>query len=217
MWKVVDTVPEVVIRLKDIFQKKVDDEEPPDKIWLTDTVYCGRKKLFSMMGMRQRFSEESLSKIWLGILVHEALQSLGIASEVRVEYAGIGGRVDVLLDSNEPLEVKVTSSTKVIHSSYAQSHVEQLSRYALAMNSETGILLYYVPGARISSLPVYRYWFDLDMVRKVTDERIDLLKQAVSERDPFRLPATWHSPDMNNWECRKCGFQRTCIGGGWIV
>lgn len=212
-----EKTPEIAEKLKETFQKKIDEKEPPDKIWLTDTVYCGRKKIYAMMGWRQRFTEQTLSKLWLGIIVHQALKDMGIAGEVPVEYMNIKGKMDVLLETGEPLEIKVTSSTYVPASEYAETHIEQLSRYCLALKKQHGIILYYIPGINISSLPAYRCEFNLSEVANVTAERINLLEKAAEARDPFILPTTWHSNNMDNWECRKCTFQAACRAGGYIV
>jgi len=206
-------VPEIAEKIKQIFQQKIDEREPPNRVWLTDTVYCGRKKIFAMLGFKQRFTEENLSKIWLGTIIHEALKDMGIASEVPVEYMGVRGRIDVLLATGEPMEVKVAGSMYVPASQYAESHVEQLSRYCLARGVETGVLFYYIPNTAITSLPAYRYRFDLKQIEEVTRERIELLKRAAEEKNPFMLPATWHSDTMDNWECRSCVFQQYCRAG----
>ncbi|RLG89973.1 MAG: hypothetical protein DRO36_06870 [Candidatus Hecatellales archaeon] len=194
-------------------EKRIDEEEPPKRIWLTDTVYCGRKKIWRMMGYRERFTERQLNAIWLGLIVGEALKSLGIAGEVPVEYRGIRGRIDVILETGEPMETKVVKSLYVSASEYARTHVQQLSRYCLAKESEYGVLFHYVPGLSISNLPAYRYRFDLKAVKRETDERLDLLFKAEDAMDPFILPPTWHSETMDNWECRNCPFQMLCRQG----
>jgi len=214
VWTARYEVPEITEKIKQILLERIEEKEPPTRLWLTDTVYCGRKKLFRMLGFgKQRFSETALNKIWLGLIVEAELEKLGIAGQVPVEYRGIRGKIDVLLDTDEPLEVKTSTSLYVTASDYARTHVEQLSRYCLAKGVSTGILVYYVPGIAITSLPVTRYHFDLDEVKRVTDERIDLLEEAVRQRDPFLLPATWHSRTMDNWECRDCVFYYLCKQG----
>ena len=202
--------PEIADKLRQLMLDKIEKREPPKTIWFTDTVYCGRKKIFAMLGGRQRFNNTALNKIWLGIVVGEALKSLGIAGEVPVEYKGMNGRIDVLLETGEPMEVKTASNLYITASEYTETHVQQLSRYCLALGKETGILFYYVPQVSIMSLPAYRYRFDLDKVREETDERLELLKQAAKALDPFMLPITWHSKDMDNWECRQCMYQEVC-------
>ena len=206
---------EISERIFRIISDKVNDKEPPEKIWLTDTVYCGRKKIFSMMGIMKRFSGRILNRIWLGIIIGEALKELGVAGEVSVEYRGIRGKVDIMLESGEPVEVKTTSSFYIPSSEYAKTHVEQLSRYCLALNKKTGILLYYIPNIDIATLPIYRYEFDLDEIKSVTDERIDILEKAAKIKDPFILPTTWHSKDFNNWECKDCQYISYCRMGAW--
>ena len=209
-----DKTYEVAEKLYGIFRKEVETREPPKTVWLSDTVYCGRKKIFAMKGMAQHFTEQAMSKIWLGIVVGKALQELGIASEVEVQYRGIKGRIDVLLETNEPMEIKTATNLYTTASKYSESHVEQLSRYCLATGSETGVLFYYVPGVKMSDMPSYRYRFDLGRVREITDGRIDMLLRAASAEDPFILPATWHSENFNNWECRQCQFLTICRHGG---
>lgn len=208
-------VGEIAEKIAEIMERKINDREPPDRIWLTDTVYCGRKKIFEMSGLKRRFSGKAVSRIWLGIIVGEALKELGIAGEVPVEYRGVRGKVDVILETGEPVEVKVATNLYVTASEYSKSHVEQLSRYCLALNKETGILLYYIAGLEVESLPVRRYRFNLDQVKRVTDERIDALSRAVEAKDPFTLPATWHSNSLSNWECRDCSYLAYCRVGRW--
>lgn len=201
---------DITEKIKSLFEKCIEEREPPNSIWLTDTVYCGRKKIFSMIGIRPRFSEEALTKIWFGIVVGKALEDIGVIKEMKVEYKGIYGRIDTLLETGEPVEIKMVQSMYSAVSDYAQMHVEQLSRYCLALNKSSGVILYYVPNVKISSLPVYRYKFDLEIVKSVTDERIEKLKISVAEKDPFILPTTWHSDDFDNWECRNCTYLEAC-------
>lgn len=210
-------LPEITIKIMEILKKKIETREPPKTIWLTDTVYCPRKKIYAMNGIGQRFNETAINKIWLGIIVGEALKEIGIAGEVAVEYRGIKGKIDIMMDSGEPLEVKTAQNLYIPASEYANTHVEQLSRYCLATNSTTGILLYYIPGIKITSMPVYRYRFNLSEVKKVTDERIDMLLEAVKNNDPFILPTTWHSESMDNWECRQCIYQQVCRDKIWVI
>ncbi|MDW8086235.1 MAG: hypothetical protein RMI45_08395 [Ignisphaera sp.] len=216
MWERRYEVPEISIKLKNLFLKEIERREPSDRIWLTDTVYCGRKKLLQMKGFEPRYTEESITRIWLGIVVGSTLESMGIAREVTVEYRGCRGRVDCVMDTGEPMEIKVTTSLYITASEYAETHVHQLSRYCLAMGKPTGILFYYVPNVKLSSLPAYRYEFDLNKVRSVTDARLDVLDKALRHGDPFMVPPTWHSPTMNNWECRKCTYQAICRNEGGL-
>jgi len=214
VWTASYSLPEVTEKIRELMMKKLEEREPPTRIWLTDTVYCGRKKIFRMLNLgRQTFSEVALSRIWLGLIVEAELEKLGVASQVTVEYRGIRGKIDVLADTGEPIEIKTTTSLYTTASDYATAHIEQLSRYCLATSTGTGILIYYVPGIAVSSLPVRRYHFDLDRVREVTDIRIDLLEEAVKEKDPFLLPPTWHSDSFENWECRSCPFLALCRRG----
>jgi len=203
----------VAEKLYSLFRREVEGREPPDRIWFTDTVYCGRKKIFQIMGVGQRFTEAQLNKIWLGIIVGKALEEIGIAREVEVEYRGVRGRIDTLLETGEPVEIKVAQNLFTVASSYSEAHVEQLSRYCLAANVETGVIFYYIPGMPMTRMPSYRYRFSLDDVREEVDRRLDILFKAYRALDPFILPPTWHSDSMNNWECRGCAFQGACRSG----
>jgi len=200
----------VAEKLYQLFRREVEQREPPDRIWLSDTVYCGRKKIFQMMGIGNRFTETQLNRIWLGIIVGKALEEIGIAREVEVEYRGVRGRIDTLLDTGEPVEIKVVQNLYTAASSYSEAHVEQLSRYCLASGKDTGIIFYYVPGLAMTSMPSYRYKFNLEQVAKEVDRRLDLLFKARDALDPFMLPPTWHSDGFDNWECRGCSFQGAC-------
>ena len=213
-WIIRENVPEIAEKVKRLMLKRVEEREPPTRLWLTDTVYCGRKKLFAMLGYGgERFTEQALNRLWLGLLIHAELEKLGIAREVSVEYMGLRGRIDCLAETGEPVEIKTASSIYVTSSKYAETHVQQLSRYCLAMGKETGILFYYVPGVKITSLPAYRYRFDLSEVEEETVERIELLKKAEKLKDPFVLPATWHSDSLDNWECKRCPYVNLCKQG----
>jgi len=193
-----------------ILRKEVESREPPNRIWLTDTVYCGRKKIFRMMGVGERFTEVQLNKIWLGLIVGKALEDIGIAKEVEVEYRGIRGKIDTLNDTGEPVEIKVVQNLFCTTGKYTEAHVEQLSRYCLAVNCNSGILFYYIPGMAITEMPSIKYTFDLEKVRAVTDERIDKLLMAQKIMEPYILPPTWHSDNFNNWECKNCTFLGAC-------
>jgi CRISPR/Cas system-associated exonuclease Cas4 (RecB family) len=213
LWISRDEYPEIAAKLKEIMVKRLTDREPPTTIWFTDTVYCGRKKIFRMlMGGQEPMTERSLNKVWLGLVFERELEALGLATQVPVKYRGMNGRIDVLLETGEPMEVKTTLNLYVPASNYAETHIEQLSRYCLAVGKETGVIFYYIPGIAIGNLPAYRYRFDLEAVKKVTDERLDLLEQAVKLQNPFILPTTWHSQTMDNWECKECLFQQICRG-----
>jgi len=212
-WLNVERDYTIAEKLYRIFKNEVESREPPNKIWLSDTVYCGRKKIFRMLGVGERFTEEQLNKIWLGIIVGKALEEIGIAKEVEVEYRGIRGRIDALLETGEPIEVKVIGNIYVASSNYADTHIEQLSRYCLASGKVAGIVFYYIPGMAMTNMPSYRYTFDLEAVRKETDERLDMLEKAYKALDPFILPPTWHSDSMDNWECRKCTYRGACRSG----
>ena len=213
-WIVRENVPELAEKVKQLMLKRIEEREPPTRLWLTDTVYCGRKKLFAMLGYkRDRMSDEALNRLWLGLLIHAELENLGIAREVKVEYMGIRGKIDCLAETGEPMEIKAVGSIYVASSKYAETHVQQLSRYCLAIGRETGVLFYYVPGVKITSLPAHRYRFDLSKVEEETVERIELLKKAEKLKDPFVLPATWHSNSFDNWECRSCSYINLCKQG----
>ena len=213
-WIVRENVPELAEKVKRLMLKRIEEREPPTRLWLTDTVYCGRKKLFAMLGYKRgRMSDKALNRMWLGLLIHAELEKIGIAREVKVEYMGIRGKIDCLVETGEPVEIKAVDSIYVTSSKYAETHVQQLSRYCLATNRETGVLFYYVPGVKITSLPAYRYRFDLGKVEEETVERIELLKAAERLRDPFVLPATWHSSSFDNWECRSCSYINICKQG----
>ena len=213
-WIVRENVPELAEKVKRLMLEKVEERDPPTRIWLTDTVYCGRKKLFAMLGYRrERMTEQALNRLWLGLLIHAELEKLGIAREVRVEYMGIHGKIDCLAETGEPIEIKSARSIYITSSRYAESHIQQLSRYCLATGKETGILFYYVPGVKITSLPAYRYRFDLSKVEEETLQRIMILRKAEELRDPFVIPPTWHSDSFDNWECRKCGYINLCKQG----
>ena len=207
---------EIAETVKKIMMREIEEREPPDRIWLTDTVYCGRKKIFRMMGYEEWVTEDALNRLWLGRIVGAALEAMGIAREIEVEYRGVKGRIDCIVDTGEPVEIKTIHTLYSTVSSYAESHVEQLSRYCLAVGKPVGIIFYYVPGVKISSLPAYRYRFNLDIVKSIVDERIDLLVKAAKAQEPFILPATWHSATMKNWECRKCMFQAICLNRGGL-
>ena len=213
-WIARENVPEIANKIKQLMLRRIEEREPPSRIWLTDTVYCGRKKLFAMLGYGgERFTEQALNKLWLGLLIHAELEKLGIAREVKVEYMGIRGRIDCLAETGEPMEIKSAGSIYITSSKYAETHVQQLSRYCLAVNRETGILFYYVPGVKITSMPAYRYRFDLKRVEEETLQRILILRKAEELKDPFIVPATWHSNSFDNWECRKCGYINLCRQG----
>ena len=213
-WIARENVPEIADKVKRLMLGRLEEREPPTRIWLTDTVYCGRKKLFAMLGYGgERFTEQALNRLWLGLLIHAELEKLGVAREVKVEYMGLRGKIDCLVETGEPMEIKAVGSLYVASSKYAETHVQQLSRYCLAMGKETGVLFYYVPGVKITSLPAYRYRFDLKRVEEETVERILALRRAEELRDPFALPATWHSDCMDNWECRRCPYVNLCKQG----
>jgi CRISPR/Cas system-associated exonuclease Cas4 (RecB family) len=213
-WVIREQAPEIAEAVKKMMLRRVEEREPPNRIWLSDTVYCGRKKIYAMLGYGgERMTEQALNRLWLGLMIHAELEKIGVAREVAVEYNGIRGRVDCLADTGEPIEIKTASSIWVTESRYVETHVQQLSRYCLALNRETGILFYYVPGVKVTSLPAYRYRFNLEAVKRETDERIRLLRMAEEARDPFMLPATWHSNDFDNWECRACPYISLCRHG----
>jgi CRISPR/Cas system-associated exonuclease Cas4 (RecB family) len=213
-WVIREQAPEIAEAVKKMMLRRIEDREPPNRIWLSDTVYCGRKKIYAMLGYEgDRMTEQALNRLWLGLMIHAELEKIGVAREVAVEYNGIRGRVDCLADTGEPIEIKAASSIWVTGSRYAETHVQQLSRYCLALNRETGILFYYVPGVKITSLPAYRYRFNLEAVKRETDERIRLLRMAEEARDPFILPPTWHSSSFDNWECRACPYISLCRHG----
>jgi CRISPR/Cas system-associated exonuclease Cas4 (RecB family) len=213
-WVIREQAPEIAEAVKKMMLRRVEEREPPNRIWLSDTVYCGRKKIYAMLGYGgERMTEQALNRLWLGLMIHAELEKIGVAREVAVEYNGIRGRVDCLADTGEPIEIKTASSIWVTGSRYAETHVQQLSRYCLALGRETGILFYYVPGVKVTSLPAYRYRFNLEAVKRETDERIRLLRMAEEARDPFMLPATWHSNDFDNWECRACPYISLCRHG----
>jgi CRISPR/Cas system-associated exonuclease Cas4 (RecB family) len=213
-WVIREQAPEIAEAVKKMMLRRVEEREPPNRIWLSDTVYCGRKKIYAMLGYGgERMTEQALNRLWLGLMIHAELEKIGVAREVAVEYNGIRGRVDCLADTGEPIEIKTASSIWVTESRYAETHVQQLSRYCLALGRETGILFYYVPGVKITSLPAYRYRFNLEAVKREADERIRLLRMAWEARDPFILPATWHSSDLDNWECRACPYISLCRHG----
>ena len=213
-WVIREQAPEIAEAVKKMMLRRIEEREPPNRIWLSDTVYCGRKKIYAMLGYGgERMTEQALNRLWLGLMIHAELEKIGVAREVAVEYNGIRGRVDCLADTGEPIEIKTASSIWVTKSRYAETHVQQLSRYCLALGRETGILFYYVPGVKVTSLPAYRYRFNLDAVKRETDERIKLLRMAEEARDPFMLPATWHSSDLDNWECRACPYISLCRHG----
>jgi CRISPR/Cas system-associated exonuclease Cas4 (RecB family) len=213
-WVIREQAPEIAEAVKKMMLRRVEEREPPNRIWLSDTVYCGRKKIYAMLGYGgERMTEQALNRLWLGLMIHAELEKIGVAREVAVEYNGIRGRVDCLADTGEPIEIKTASSIWVTGSRYAETHVQQLSRYCLALGRETGILFYYVPGIKVTSLPAYRYRFNMEAVKRETDERIRLLRMAEEARDPFILPATWHSNDFDNWECRACPYISLCRHG----
>ena len=57
VWTARYEVPEITEKIKQILLERIEEKEPPTRLWLTDTVYCGRKKLFRMLGFgKQRFS-----------------------------------------------------------------------------------------------------------------------------------------------------------------
>jgi CRISPR/Cas system-associated exonuclease Cas4 (RecB family) len=202
---------EITEKVRRIMLDKIYSREPPNRIWLSDTVYCGRKKIFRILGLGEAIPERAISRIWLGIVVGEALQGLGIARELPVEYRGIRGRIDVVTDTGEPIEVKTTINPYTLATNYTTAHTEQLSRYCLATGVETGILFYYLPGAEISEMPATRYRFNLTQVQDETDIRLNMLEKALAEQDPFTLPPTWHSKTFNNWECRQCNYRDLCM------
>jgi hypothetical protein len=80
----------VAEKLYSLFRREIESREPPDRIWLTDTVYCGRKKIFQIMGVGQRFTETQLNRIWLGIIVGKALEEIGIARRSRSSTGASG-------------------------------------------------------------------------------------------------------------------------------
>lgn len=202
---------EFTIEVRRLMVEKYMEREPPKTVWLTDTVYCGRKKIYRIIhNVDIPFNDKALNRLWLGLVFERELEALGLATQVPVEYRGIRGRIDVLLDTGEPVEVKTTSNLYVPASEYAKTHIEQLSRYCLAVGKESGVVFYFVPGVKFVDLPAYRYTFDLEKVREVTDERIDLLMKALKLKDPSVLPATWHSNSLENWECRECPFLKFC-------
>lgn len=217
MWLRREEVLEIKDKIRNLLIEKINEREPPDRIWFTDTVYCGRKKIFQIIGNKAiRFNEAQINKIWFGLIVGAELEKIGLIREMVVEYKGIRGKIDVLYNG-EPVEIKSATKMYVALSEYAEVQVEQLSRYCLAVNKETGILIHYIPHIKISNLPVYRYYFDLDKVKKVFDERIEKLNLALEAGDPFILPATWHSQDLNNWECKECVFLPACSGGKIVL
>jgi len=203
---------DIAEKIRQIMLEKIYSREPPNKIWLTDTVYCGRKKIFRILGLGEAIPERAIARIWLGIVVGEYLRGLGMASEVKVEYRGITGRIDVLTDTNEPVEIK-TVNKYVLASNLHTSHIEQLSRYALAVGKTTGVLFHYIVGEDLTNMPSVRYKFRMDKVMQETDERIEILEKALQAEDPFILPPTWHSQTFNNWECRQCNFRPLCMAG----
>jgi len=218
IWLVRENVPELTQRVKEFMLRRVEEREPPHSIWFTDTVYCGRKKIFRLLGLgKQHYTEQALNRLWLGLLIHAELEKLGIEREVKVEYKGIRGKIDCLTETGEPVEIKAVSNIYVASSRYAELHVQQLSRYALALGRETGVLFYYVPGVKLTSMPAHRYRFRLDEVRRETDERIELLKKAWKARDPFILPPTWHSNSLDNWECKSCPYRSLCEQGSLSI
>ena len=214
MWVIREPAPELALTVKKLMLARLEERDPPTRLWLSDTVYCGRKKIYAMLGYGgEKITEQALNRIWLGLMIHAELEKIGVAREVSVEYGGLRGRVDCLADTGEPIEIKAVSSAWVAGSKYAETHVQQLSRYCLALGRETGILFYYVPGIKITSMPAYRYRFNLDAVKRETDERIRLLRMAAEAGDPFMLPATWHSSSLDNWECRGCPYISLCRHG----
>jgi len=218
IWNRREDVPEIHEKIKKILMEKINEREPPNSIWLTDTVFCGRKKIFSILFPKMnRFNERQINRIWLGLIVGAELEKMGIINEVVVEYKGIRGRIDCILDTGEPVEIKVAGNLYTTVSDYAEIQVQQLSRYCLAKNIEHGILFYYVPSVKISNLPAYRYYFDLDKIKDETDYRIEKLNLAFKSKDPFILPATWHSNNFNNWECKECVYRIKCEGGGIVL
>ena len=89
-WIARENVPEIANKIKQLMLRRIEEREPPSRIWLTDTVYCGRKKIFAMLGYGgERFTEQALNKLWLGLLIHAELEKLGIAREVKVEYLSL--------------------------------------------------------------------------------------------------------------------------------
>lgn len=201
---------QVTEKLYRIMMDKFTNREPPKNIWFTDTVFCGRKKIFRILTGDEYLNTRDLNNIWLGIIVGDALKELGIASEVPVEYRSMHGRIDILLDTGEPLEIKTASNLYIPASEYAKVHVEQLSRYCLALGRESGVIFYYIPRLSLDKLPAYRYRFNLDEVRRETDYRLDIMERAFKTLDPFTIPPTWHSTSPDNWECKKCVFSRVC-------
>lgn len=212
-WLSVEKDYTVAERLYKLFKEEIERREPPDRIWLSDTVYCGRKKIFRILGVGERFTERQMNKIWLGIVVGKALEEIGIAREVEVEYRGVRGRIDTIMETGEPVEIKVVENMYIPASRYAETHVEQLSRYCLATGMAAGRIFYYIPGIPMTDMPSYRYTFNLESIRRETDERLDMLEKAYKTLDPFTLPPTWHSETMDNWECRQCTYRGACRSG----
>lgn len=223
MFIVREEAPEITRRIKRILMERIEDKEPPNRIWLSDAVYCGRKKIFRIVrGDTEHFDERTLNRLWLGTIVEANLEALGVASNIKVEYRTrsgniVYGKIDVISDTREPIEVKATSSIRTAKSLYAERHIEQLATYCVAVKSDTGILVYYVPDVKITSLPVYRYRFDIEQYKSIIDERIDILYRALDYMEPMIAPPTWHSKTLDNWECKQCRYLQICAGNTTIT
>ena len=178
-------------------------ERRSDKVHVSELVYCLRKAYF------RRVQPKPVGLVELGFFIdgarrHAALQALFPQSVVEKEVRKLGviGHIDILSDL--PIEFKTTRAMKNI---LKEHYVRQLAYYCVLANKESGALLIYSINDFKEPFHAYRITLnedDFSMYERSLKLRRDLLKHALSKKDPSALPAG------ESWECRHCPYFEEC-------
>ena len=177
-------------------------------VHVSDLVYCLREAYYRKTDP-QPHTETELMFFVDGSRRHIAIQELhGKASEVKVQWGGVKGTIDILEDC--PVEIKTTRARAALPEHYFR----QLGYYCAMLNMQRGTLLI----QRINNLEnpweSYRVeWTrrELERLRREIREKRELLERALQTGDPKILPKS-DLPTYNGepWKCRYCRYREKC-------
>ena len=178
-------------------------------IHVSDLVYCLREAYYRKTDP-QPLSETDLMFFADGAERHGVLEGLsGLQSEVKIEYGGVQGTVDIVGDY--PVEIKSTRSNKELPYHY----FVQLGYYAAMLDSKVGILLVQRLNNREAPWECLRVEWSPDEIKAIRadlEERSMMLVAALVTKNPAPLPKCELPPDEKGqpWKCRYCAFTKSC-------
>lgn len=185
---------------KEVIYKNIK-YQPQEVLYVTDLIYCIRRKCFELISRLTNISDDARIRIAIGSLLHSEIQKRMFANasfekKFMKDYNGqylLIGKVDCLIQSTV-IDFKIKISSKKLKTPEPY-HIDQLQLYMWLTDTENSYLVIIYPSS--GEIDVFHVKRDENRIYTLLERGLKLVQSLSSLVLPDPEP-------RYSWECKDC-------------